>query len=94
VSIPVSEVTVIEIKLKVRLVNLSQASRVGYSDSVKASFVIPVEKREELKMKLKTVEALIDESMIKGGQQYIYPSIIGIPDYVKLLSVDSVTVKF
>lgn len=94
VSIPVSEVIVLDIKLKVRLVNLSQASRVGYSDSVRASFVIPVEKREELKLKLKTAEALIDVSMNKGRQHYVFPNIVGIPDYARLLSVDSVTVKF
>jgi YbbR domain-containing protein len=93
VRVEVVPVKIIETRVKVKTINQPRAARSSFTDSVKVVLRIPTEQREDLKEKTIQFKAIFDLKDIPKGSHRLYPKIIGLPVYVQVVSIDSVTFK-
>lgn len=93
VHLSIGPVEVIEAMIKVKAVNQSRKPKSLLTDSVKVLIQIPVDKSEDFKSKLSEVIALVNVKDLESGEDQLYPMIIGLPAYARVVSIDSVAYK-
>lgn len=93
VSVEVGPVETIEKMIKVTAINWPRSFRSVLTDSVKVSIQVPAAQREDFKRKLSGIRAILDLKNIGKGSHQVYPTIIGLPLYARVVSIDSVSFK-
>lgn len=91
--VEVSRVANIEAMIKVKAVNLSQARKSYFADSVKVLIQVPADRSEDLRHKLSQINAILDAQVVAKGSNKIYPTVVGLPIYARVVSIDSVSLK-
>lgn len=93
VQVKVVPVKIIEARVKVKTINHPRNIRSSFTDSVKVVLRVPSTQREDFKEKTTLINAILDLKDIVKGSHRLYPKIIGLPLYVQVISIDSVTFK-
>lgn len=93
VRVEVVPVKIIETRVKVKTINHPRNIRSSFTDSVKVVLRVPATQREDLKEKTTLINAIFDLKDVVKGSHRLYPKIIGLPLYVQVVSIDSVTFK-
>ena len=93
VKVEVGPVEIIEAMIKVKAVNPSQARKSYFTDSVKVLLQVPADQREDLRQKLSQIKAMLDVQDVVKGLNKIYPKVVGLPIYARVVSIDSVSLK-
>ncbi len=93
VKVEVGPVEIIEAMIKVKAVNPSRAHKSYFADSVKVLIQVPADKRVDLRQKLSQVNAILDVQNFVKGSNKIYPKVVGLPIYARVVSIDSVSLK-
>lgn len=93
VKVEVSRVANIEAMIKVKAANLSQARKSYFADSVKVVIQVPSDQSEDLVQKLSQINAMLDLQNAVKGSNKIYPTVVGLPIYARVVSIDSVSLK-
>jgi hypothetical protein len=93
VRVEVGPMETIEARLKVKTVNRPQGLKSFFTDSVKVMIQIPANQVEDLKGKLLQVYAIVDLKYAMNGSPPVYPKIIGLPVYARVVSIDSLSFK-
>ncbi len=94
VMFDVGRVEVIETMIKVSTLNIPASVKSNSIDSVKISVRIPSAQKNNFEATLNNVRAVLDFSAKRKSAQRHYPTLVGLPGYAEVLSVDSLTVKF
>jgi len=92
VHIPVSELVLIETRLKLSVIHLPRKLKAP-ADSVNTIIQIPTELRDDFKSKRNEISAIIDWKKVTGETVLYYPEVIGLPDYARVISIDTLTNK-
>lgn len=92
VRVEVGEVETIEVKVKVSVIHNPRNIKV-LADSVKAVIQIPFEQREDFQDRLPRINALVDMKNWEKKNRQLYPSVIGLPVYARVISIDSLSYK-
>lgn len=92
VRVEVGELETIEVVVKVKAVHKPRTVK-GIADSVKAFIQIPVEQHEDFQEKLSGLEALVDMKNTGKNNTQLYPRLIGLPAYARVISIDSLSYK-
>jgi len=91
VMIEAGPVEVIETSLKLTLLNQPRTMKNRFADSVKVLIQIPVNESENFRKLISQIDALVDFKTAKSSS--ITPTIIGLPVYARLISVDSLSYR-
>jgi hypothetical protein len=91
VMIEVGPVEMIETSLKLRLLNQPRVTKNRFADSVKVLIQVPANQRENFRKLTSQIDALIDFKTAKSG--FITPTIIGLPLYARVISIDSLSYR-
>lgn len=92
VRIEVGKVETIAVTVKVNVIHKPRAVKV-LADSVKAFIQIPVEQREDFQDKLSDLKALIDWKNEEKNNRQLYPKVIGLPAYARVITIDTLSYK-
>ena len=79
--------------IKVLTVNPSKARKSYFTDSVKVLLQVPADQTEDLRQKLSQINAMLDVQKVVKGSSKIYPFVVGLPIYARVVSIDSVSLK-
>jgi len=93
IRVEVGQMETIETKIKVNAINLPRIGKHSVTDSVKVLLQIPVSQNEDLKAKLSLAKAHVDLKGADKGLHKVYPALIGLPVYARVISIDSVSFK-
>jgi hypothetical protein len=88
--VPMTEVSA---NLNVRLVNKNNM-RVYTADSIGIICRIPAGMTHDFKEKAHTMTAVVDLTETERGLHKLIPKVVGLPDYARVITVDSVIVKY
>lgn len=94
VMFDVGAVEIIERKIGVTLTNTPLSVKASFSDSVKVRVRIPKDQLENFGNDLRDINALLDLKIKTKGVYKVYPTIVGLPNYAELISIDSLLVTF
>lgn len=92
VRVEVDELETIEVNFKVNVINKLRKAKV-IADSVKAFVQIPVKQHQDFREKLPEIKALVDLNSRERSNRKLYPTVIGLPIYAKVISIDSLSYK-
>ncbi len=92
VRVEVGEVETIAVTVKVNVIHKPRAVKV-LADSVKAFIQIPVEQRVDFQDKLSDLKALIDLKNEEKNNRQLYPKVIGLPAYARVVAIDTLSYK-
>jgi hypothetical protein len=92
IRVEVGELETIEVVVKVNAIHKPRSVK-GIADSVKAFIQIPVEQHEDFQEKLSDLKALIDMKDAGKNNTQLYPRVIGLPIYARVISIDSLSYK-
>lgn len=94
VMFDVGAVEIIERKIGVTLTNTPVSVKASFLDSVKVRVRIPKDQLENFGNDLSNINALLDLKLKSKGAYKVYPTIVGLPNYAELISIDSLLVTF
>jgi YbbR domain-containing protein len=92
ISVEVGRVETLEVAFKVQMLHKPRSLKV-LADSVKAFIEIPVDQKKDFEDKLPHVEAYVDWKYAGKNASQLYPEIIGLPIYARVISIDSLRYK-
>jgi hypothetical protein len=92
VRVAVGEVEKIAVTVKVNVIHKPYTVKV-LADSVKAIIQIPVEQHDDFHDKLPGIKAQIDLKNGEKNYRLLYPRVIGLPIYARVISIDSLSYK-
>lgn len=92
VRVEVGEVETIAVTVKVNVIHKPRTVKI-LADSVKAFIQIPVEQREDFHDKLSEIKAQIDLKNGEKNNRQLYPRVMGLPIYARVISIDSLSYK-
>jgi YbbR domain-containing protein len=92
IRVEVGPLETIETNLKVNTVHQPRTVK-GLADSVKASIQIPVDRKEDFQSRLSGIKVLIDWKKEDKNARQLYPKVIGLPVYARVVSIDSLSYK-
>lgn len=90
----VSAVEVVERKIGIAFANVPVSVKTSSLDSVKIRVQIPKDQLQNFGYDLSHTNALLDLKSKPKGVYKIYPTVVGLPNYAELISVDSLLITF
>jgi hypothetical protein len=94
VQIEVMPVSLVEIILSVKPINMPVGYNPAFPETISSSWFVPADKEEEFKARMQANEAIIDLSKLLKGSNQLTPMVTGLPDYARIHSIDSIVLKF
>ncbi len=92
VKIEVGPMETMETTLKLKVIHQLRKGK-AFADSVKAFIQIPVNQKEDFISRRADISALIDLKEASQKSQQLFPKIIGLPVYARVISIDSMSYK-
>jgi len=93
VSVEVGPLETLEAMIKVKTVNQPSRWKAVITDSVKISLRIPADQIEDTRNALQQVRAILDLKGARNETFRAYPTIVGLPIYAQVISIDSISLK-
>ncbi len=92
VFIEAGPVEAMEVSIKVEWIHPPKTVK-AIADSVKAVIQIPVDQKVDFKAKLSEMTARIDFRSADKNVHALYPKVMGLPSYARVISIDSLSYK-
>jgi hypothetical protein len=90
--VEVGEVETLEVMVKVNVVRKPRTQK-ALADSVKALIQIPVKQHNDFQDQLPGIQAMIDWNNVEKKNTKIYPTVIGLPVYARVIAIDTLSYK-
>ncbi|MDZ7650867.1 MAG: hypothetical protein U5K54_29100 [Cytophagales bacterium] len=94
VMFDVAAVEVIERKIGIMFTNTPGSIKSSYLDSVKIKVQIPKDQLINFESELSAISAILDLKNKSKGAYEVCPTVVGLPKYAELISIDSLLVTF
>jgi YbbR domain-containing protein len=92
IRVEVGEVETLEVMVKVNVVRKPRTQK-ALADSVKALIQIPVKQHNDFQDQLPGIQAMIDWNNVEKKNTKIYPTVIGLPVYARVIAIDTLSYK-